>query len=95
MGSGMVAGVPGLTPRDAAAAMALVTAATEQRRIVGFTSALRSGTEAAVRRLRRSRPRQRLDDVVNDGRDLPFGGTDCALPMLWALAKRGARSTRS
>jgi hypothetical protein len=32
-----VAGVPGLTPRDASAALALVTAATEQRyEIVGF-----------------------------------------------------------
>ena len=33
----------------------------------------------------RSRPRQRLDDVVRTVSDLPFGGTDCALPMLWAL----------
>lgn len=30
MTSGMVAGIPGLTPRDASAALALVTAATEQ-----------------------------------------------------------------
>ena len=35
---GRVAGVPGLTPRDASAALALVTAATEERyEIVGFT----------------------------------------------------------
>ena len=35
---GEVAGVPGLTPRDASAAMALVTAATEPRHeIIAFT----------------------------------------------------------
>ena len=37
MTCGTVAGVPGLTPRDASAALALVTAATEpQYEIVGF-----------------------------------------------------------
>jgi 60 kDa SS-A/Ro ribonucleoprotein len=30
-------------------------------------------------------PRQRLDDVVKEVSGLPFGGTDCALPMLYAL----------
>jgi 60 kDa SS-A/Ro ribonucleoprotein len=29
--------------------------------------------------------RQRLDAAVKAVSDLPFGGTDCALPMLWAL----------
>jgi hypothetical protein len=29
-------------------------------------------------------PRQRLDDVVKLIGDLPFGGTDCALPMVEA-----------
>jgi 60 kDa SS-A/Ro ribonucleoprotein len=32
-------------------------------------------------------PRQRLDDAVRKVSDLPFGGTDCALPMLYALDK--------
>lgn len=32
--------------------------------------------------------RQRLDDVVKLTDGLPFGGTDCALPMLWALKER-------
>jgi 60 kDa SS-A/Ro ribonucleoprotein len=27
----------------------------------------------------------RLDDVVRATSNLPFGATDCALPMLWAL----------
>jgi len=31
-------------------------------------------------------PRQRLDDAVRTVSDLPFGGTDCALPMLYAQA---------
>lgn len=32
-------------------------------------------------------PRQRLSDAVKKAADLPFGGTDCALPMLYALDK--------
>jgi len=76
---GEVAGVPGLTPRVASAAMALVTAATEQRyETVGFYDGL---TPLPIG------PRQRLDDVVKAVSDLPFGGTDCALPMLYAQAK--------
>jgi 60 kDa SS-A/Ro ribonucleoprotein len=75
---GEVAGVPGLTPRDASAALALVTAATEARyEIVGFYDGL---TPLAIS------PRQRLDDAVKVVSDLPFGGTDCALPMLYAQA---------
>jgi 60 kDa SS-A/Ro ribonucleoprotein len=77
---GRVAGVPGLTPRDASAALALVTAATEERyEIVGFTDGL---TPLAIS------PRQRLDDAVRAVSDLPFGGTDCALPMLYARARK-------
>jgi 60 kDa SS-A/Ro ribonucleoprotein len=33
-------------------------------------------------------PRQRLDDTVKTVSDLPFGGTDCALPMLYAQAQK-------
>jgi 60 kDa SS-A/Ro ribonucleoprotein len=77
MGGGMVAGVPGLTPRIASAAMALVTAATEaQHQFVSFQTTLTPLTIS---------PRQRLDDVVRSVSGLPFGGTDCGLPMLWAL----------
>lgn len=80
MSMGMVAGVPGLTPRVASAAMALVTAATEQQRqptIIGFAH--------QMVRLNIS-PRQRLDDAVEAVSGLPFGATDLARPMLWALA---------
>jgi 60 kDa SS-A/Ro ribonucleoprotein len=33
-------------------------------------------------------PRQRLDDVVKATSGLAFGGTDCALPMRWALRNK-------
>jgi 60 kDa SS-A/Ro ribonucleoprotein len=90
---GDIAGVQGLTPRDASAALALVTAATESRyEVLGFFAARRgwkSGTHLpgwganGLTSLAIS-PRQRLDDAVKTVSDLPFGGTDCALPMLYA-----------
>jgi 60 kDa SS-A/Ro ribonucleoprotein len=97
MGAGMVAGVPGLTPRDASAAMALVTAATEPaHEIVGFTAGV-GGWRAGSRRFAgwgedgltplAISPRQRLDDAVRTVSALPFGATDCALPMRYALAR--------
>ena len=98
MTCGCVAGVPGLTPRDASAALALVTAATEPRyEIVGFFAGRRGWKSGRKRRSGASAsdgltplaisPRQRLDDVVKTVSDLPFGGTDCALPMLYAQAQ--------
>lgn len=80
MGSGTIAGVPGLTPRVGSAAMALVTAATEARyHIMGFATEF---TPLAVG------PRQRLDDVLATVDAAPMGGTDCAVPMLWAAKNR-------
>ena len=97
MAAGDVAGVPGLSPRDASAALALVTAATEtQFEIVGFHAG-RGGWKSGGKRPGWSpdgltplaiSPRQRLDDAVEAVSDLPFGGTDCALPMLYATAKQ-------
>jgi 60 kDa SS-A/Ro ribonucleoprotein len=76
---GSVAGVPGLTPRVASAALALVTAATEpEYQIVGFTQGL---TPLAIT------PGQRLEDALATVNSLRFGGTDCALPMLYAQAQ--------
>ena len=103
MGMSSVAGVPGLTPRDASAALALVTAATEkQYEIVGFFAGRRgyrkqgrqafAGHTDGLTPLAIS-PRQRLNDAVREVSDLPFGGTDTALPMLYALAKERAIDT--
>jgi 60 kDa SS-A/Ro ribonucleoprotein len=98
MMGGTVAGVPGLTPRDASAALALVTAATESRyEVVGFFAGHGGfkkrgggrfpGHADGLTPLSIS-PRQRLDDAVKAVSGLPFGGTDCALPMLYAQAAR-------
>jgi 60 kDa SS-A/Ro ribonucleoprotein len=93
----MVAPVHGLrflSCREASAAMALVTAATEpQHQFVAFTNgqypSLHSahGVNSGLTPLTIS-PRQRLDDVVKLTSALPFGGTDCALPMVEALKHR-------
>lgn len=97
MSGGAVAGVPGLTPRVASAAMALVTAAAEPNyRTLAFTSVRYDGTNLRDWRARSTvtpltiSPHQRLDDVVESVSGLPFGGTDCALPMLWALENKVA-----
>jgi 60 kDa SS-A/Ro ribonucleoprotein len=75
MGGGSVAGSC-LTPREASAAMALVTAATEREyHIMGFSSRFMPLNIT---------PRMRLDDMVKRISHLPFAGTDCALPMIWA-----------
>jgi 60 kDa SS-A/Ro ribonucleoprotein len=80
MSWGAIAGMAGVTPRLASAAMALITAATERdHRFVAFTTGL---VELAIS------PRQRLDDVVAEIERLPFGGTDCAQPMVWAQKHR-------
>ena len=56
---GRVAGVPGLTPRDASAALALVTAATEERyEIVGFMHRLDAARDLAAAAAGRRRPRR-------------------------------------
>lgn len=101
---GFDGGLPGgLSPREATAAIALVTAATEPKvHTIGFTGGSRGwgfGARhassagagryaAAVTDLDSAvSPRRRLDDVVRDISGLPFGSTDCSLPMLYALEK--------
>jgi len=89
MGWVEIAGIPGLTPRIGSAAMSLVTAATEKSSdFVAFTGA--NGVlfnSTVITRLSIS-SRQRLDDVVRHISNLPFSGTDCSLPMLWALENK-------
>jgi 60 kDa SS-A/Ro ribonucleoprotein len=87
MGGGGIAGTS-LTPREGSAAMALMTAATEENyHLVGFTTDggdWRTGTKLTPLPLT---PSMRLDDAVKAVSNLPFGGTDCALPMLHAMEK--------
>ena len=79
MGWGNLAGLP-ITPREASAALAMVVARTEPNYgIIAFDTAT---TELSIS------PRQRLDDVVNMVAGLQMAGTDCALPMLWAMEKK-------
>ena len=94
MGSGNVAGTP-LCPREAAAALALVTMRTEpEYYIAGFTNSTTrasawsaQGYGSGVTKLDLN-PSMSLEDAVRYTNGLPFGGTDCALPMIDALAKK-------
>lgn len=77
MGGGSIAGLPGLTPREGAAVMAMVTARREHGyRIFGFSHDLIELDISA---------RDSLNTVLNKLSKYPFGTTDCAQPMLAAL----------
>jgi 60 kDa SS-A/Ro ribonucleoprotein len=90
MEASMIAGSC-LTAREASAAMALVTAATEPDcEIIAFSApagggfgGMHGGGESGITRVALS-PRMRLDDVIKRISAIPMGGTDCALPMVWA-----------
>jgi 60 kDa SS-A/Ro ribonucleoprotein len=74
--------------------MALVTAATEPRHFVtAFTAgeyrSMHAGFPTGLSPVPLS-PRQRLDDVLRQVSGLPFGGTDCALPMVEARRQKWA-----
>jgi 60 kDa SS-A/Ro ribonucleoprotein len=78
-----------LTCREATAALALVTMAVEpMTHVVGFTAESGAYSAKAVLTPLAISPRQRLGDAVKAVSDLPFGGTDCALPMLYASERR-------
>lgn len=100
MTGGEVAGVPGLTPRIASAAMAMVIARTEKNHMfVGFSSGRKGewlhgagksqhyGYNAGISEIDIS-PRMRMDSVIKEIEKIPMGGTDCALPMLYAKEKK-------
>jgi len=93
MDGSMIAGSC-LSAREASAAMALVTAATEPDcEIIAFSAGsggyggMHGGGESGITRVALS-PRMRLDSVIEKVRAIPMGGTDCALPMVWARRKR-------
>lgn len=87
-----------LSCREASAALAMVTARTEKNYMVTiFSSAGRNFLRSTVRGYGRGpsgmgtidvSPRQRLDDVVRRVNNLPFGGTDCSLPMQYATVNK-------
>ena len=94
MGSGQVAGVPGLTPRMAAAAMAMAIARREPNYyIAGFANGgvgYRLGfmmARATMDPLSITAT-DSLAEAVHKTQALDFGATDCALPMLDALEKK-------
>jgi 60 kDa SS-A/Ro ribonucleoprotein len=77
MDLGDISGIRGLTPRVAAGAMAMITAKTEIEHVItAFSDDLVTVNISQ---------KKRLDDVLNTLAQIPMGGTDCALPMLWAL----------
>lgn len=79
------------TAREGSAAMALVTATMEQNtHIVGFcrTGDMKTWRASTVMTPINIIPGQRLDDVVKTMAALPMGGTDCAMPMLYALENK-------
>ena len=93
MASGEVAGVPGLSPRMAAAAMAMAIARREPNYcMAGFAGS--PGEDSRFAYVNRQAPvMSPLDITASDSisnamqktKDLPFGRTDCALPMLHAM----------
>jgi 60 kDa SS-A/Ro ribonucleoprotein len=97
--SGSMAGHPAgglpLTCREAAGAVTLAIAATEPDHLItGFTNGPRrslwtdrNGMGTGIKPLAIT-PRQRLDDALRTIDRFPMGGTDCALPMIWALEQR-------
>lgn len=76
MGGGMIAGVPGLTPREGSAAMAMVTARRERDYMMTAFSHQMQPVNISRK--------MRLDKVVETVSNIPMGRTDCALPMLYA-----------
>jgi 60 kDa SS-A/Ro ribonucleoprotein len=79
-----------INAREASAAMALITAATESEcEIIAFSAGahgfggMHGGGEPGITRVNLS-SRMRLAEVIQCMEAIPMGGTDCALPMLWA-----------
>jgi len=83
--------------REAAAAMAMVIARTEPNYVVVVFSDVGKGIHSKGSQWARHNsavsyynisPRERLDDIVRRTSNLPFAGTDCALPMILATVDK-------
>ena len=80
MSGGEIAGVPGLSPSAATAALAVVAARTEPwTAIMGFADSFRNLGITA---------KDRVDVATRKVSDLTFGRTDASLPMTWALQNK-------
>jgi 60 kDa SS-A/Ro ribonucleoprotein len=80
MSTGTVAGVHGLTPRTASTAMAMTHVRAEADvRVMAFT------TNFVKLEIDRN---ARLAEVMRTTEAMPYGGTDCSLPMLYAIEQR-------
>ena len=80
MTDGEIAGVPGLTPNVASAALAIVTARTEPwTAIMGFDEGIRELGVTA---------KDSIVDATKKVSAINGGGTDAALPMIWALQNK-------
>ena len=94
MDGGVVAGVPGLTPRLASAAMAMVALRTESQALPFAFSAAKGGYGGQWGggdpgfTLLDVGARDPLEQIVKKVSRVPMGGTDCSLPMRWALEHR-------
>jgi 60 kDa SS-A/Ro ribonucleoprotein len=94
MAASMIAGSC-ISAREASAAMALITAATEPEcEIIAFSApahggygGMHGGGEPGITRVNLS-PRMLLADVIKVIAAIPMGGTDCALPMVWAARNK-------
>jgi len=80
MTGGEIAGVPGLSPSAATAALAVVAARTEPwTAIMGFADSFRDLGITA---------KDRVDVATRKVSGLTFGSTDAAVPMTWALQNK-------
>ena len=94
MAQSMIAGSC-ISAREASAAMALITAATEPEcEMIAFSApgagrygGMHGGGEPGITRVNIS-PRLRLAEVIKVIEAIPMGGTDCAMPMLWATRNK-------
>lgn len=80
MSGGEIAGVPGLSPSAATAALAVVAARTEPwTAIMGFADSFRNLGITA---------KDRVDVATRKVSGLTFGSTNASVPMIWALKNR-------
>ena len=80
-----VAGLPGLTSAQAAAAMAMITVASEpQCAVFGFSDGIPAKSITALDISKH----RRLDDVLAYIHTVKGGGTDCSLPMMVAQQQK-------